>query len=224
MPAPDRGAIAGRLGIARSKADGAVPSGDRWVLIAESWRIIGVTVVGVDNSPRTSTQRTLPRVSRHTEQADQHVTVIIDLIPIRVGSDPSQLLDMRGGTPSRCSRPSSYANPKPGAGREGRRYTDSAASRTPPTEDPPRRALYTGAGLFTGKQTARVESCSPATIMSGVKGRGSSSAHGRPRTTTTPNARPTDSDPTYTPGFGEAACHSSEDRDPGVTPTHPPAP
>jgi transposase len=45
-----------------------------------------VKVIGVDK-----------HVWRHTGRGDKHVTVIIDLTPIRAGSGPARLLDMVGG-------------------------------------------------------------------------------------------------------------------------------
>lgn len=52
-------------------------------LISDPGRFDGVPVVGIDE-----------HVWRHTRLGDKHVTVIIDLTPIRDGTGPSPLLDM----------------------------------------------------------------------------------------------------------------------------------
>ncbi|SPD85953.1 transposase [Micropruina glycogenica] len=78
--------VAEALGVAWNTANEAVLAEGQRVLIDETGRFDGVTVVGVDE-----------HVWRHTRRGDKYVTVIIDLTPIRNGTGPARLLDMLEG-------------------------------------------------------------------------------------------------------------------------------
>ena len=78
--------VAEALGVAWNTANEAVLAEGQRVLIDDTGRFDGVTVVGVDE-----------HVWRHTRRGDKYVTVIIDLTPIRNGTGPARLLDMLEG-------------------------------------------------------------------------------------------------------------------------------
>ena len=78
--------VAEALGVAWNTANEAVLAEGQRVLIDETGRFDGVTVVGVDE-----------HVWRHTRRGDKYVTGIIDLTPIRNGTGPARLLDMLEG-------------------------------------------------------------------------------------------------------------------------------
>ena len=78
--------IAEGLGVSWNTANTAVLAEGRRVLIEDPQRFDGVAVIGVDE-----------HVWRHTRRGEKHVTVIIDLTPIRDGTGPSRLLDMVEG-------------------------------------------------------------------------------------------------------------------------------
>ncbi len=90
-----RGVVIDRLSIARLVAglgaswhtvNDAVLAADRQLLIEDPTRLDGVRVIGVDE-----------HVWRHTRRGDKYVTVIIDLTPVRDGTEPWRLLDMVEG-------------------------------------------------------------------------------------------------------------------------------
>lgn len=74
------------LAVAWNTVNDAVLAEGHRVLIADSARFDGVTVIGVDE-----------HVWRHTRRGDKYVTVIIDLTPVKDGTGPSRLLDMIEG-------------------------------------------------------------------------------------------------------------------------------
>ncbi len=78
--------IAEGLGVAWNTANDAVLAEGKRVLISDPARFEGVAVIGVDE-----------HVWRHTRKGDKHVTVIIDLTPIRDRTGPARLLDMVEG-------------------------------------------------------------------------------------------------------------------------------
>jgi len=78
--------IAEGLGVPWNTANDAVLAEGRRVLIADPHRFDGVRVIGVDQ-----------HVWRHTCRGGKFVTVIIDLTPVRDGTDPARLLDMVEG-------------------------------------------------------------------------------------------------------------------------------
>jgi len=57
---------------------------------------------------------------RHTRRGDKYVTVIIDLTPIRDATGLGRLLDMVKADRSRCSRPGSASETRPGTSLIGR--------------------------------------------------------------------------------------------------------
>lgn len=67
-------------------ANSAVLAQGKRVLIDDPGRFDGVRVLGVDE-----------HVWRHTRKGDKHVTVIIDLTPIRANTGPARLSDMVEG-------------------------------------------------------------------------------------------------------------------------------
>ena len=78
----------------------AVLAEGQCLLINDPGRCGGVRVIGVDE-----------HVWRHTPYGDRHVTVILDVTPIRDRSGPSRLLDM---IPGRSKRGSSQPSFPPG--------------------------------------------------------------------------------------------------------------
>jgi transposase len=81
--------VADGLGVAWNTANDAVLAEGKRVLINDTDRFDGVTVIGVDE-----------HVWRHTRPGDRgekYVTVIIDLTAVRAGTGPARLLDMVEG-------------------------------------------------------------------------------------------------------------------------------
>ena len=78
--------VAEGLGVSWNTANTAVLAEGRRLLIADPARFDGVSILGVDE-----------HVWRHTRRGDKHVTVIIDLTPVRAGTGPARLLDMVEG-------------------------------------------------------------------------------------------------------------------------------
>jgi transposase len=78
--------VAHGLGVSWNTANDAVLAEGHRVLIADSSRLDGVEVIGVDE-----------HVWRHTRRGEKYVTVIIDLTGPRAGTGPARLLDMVEG-------------------------------------------------------------------------------------------------------------------------------
>jgi len=78
--------VAEGLGVSWNTANKAVLAEGKRVLFDDPARLDGVKVLGVDE-----------HVWRHTRKGDKHVTVIIDLTPVRDRADPARLLDMVEG-------------------------------------------------------------------------------------------------------------------------------
>jgi transposase len=78
--------VAEGLGVSWNTANDAVLAEGQRLLIADSARLEGVRVVGVDE-----------HVWRHTRKGDKYVTVVIDLTPVRDETGPSRLLAMLEG-------------------------------------------------------------------------------------------------------------------------------
>ena len=78
--------VAEGLAVSWNTANDAVLTEGKRVLINDPQRLDGVTTIGVDE-----------HVWRHTRRGDKHVTVIIDLTPIRENTGPARLLDMVEG-------------------------------------------------------------------------------------------------------------------------------
>ena len=78
--------VADALDVAWHTANDAVIAEGKRVLIDDSARFDGVTVLGVDE-----------HVWRHTRRGDKYVTVIIDLTPVKNRTGPARLLNMVEG-------------------------------------------------------------------------------------------------------------------------------
>ena len=78
--------VAEGLGVSWNTANAAVLAEGKRMLIEDTGRFDGVTVIGVDE-----------HVWRHTRRGDKYVTVIIDLTGVRNGTGPARLLDMVAG-------------------------------------------------------------------------------------------------------------------------------
>jgi len=76
------------------------------VLIADPARFERVAVIGVDE-----------HVWRHTARGGKYVTVVIDLTPIRDGTDPARLLDMVEGRSKQAFK--QWLQSRPQAWRDG---------------------------------------------------------------------------------------------------------
>lgn len=94
--------IAAALGVSWNTANDAVLEEGRRVLINDPDRCNGVQVIGVDE-----------HMWHHTRRGDKYVTVIIDLTPVRNGTDPARLLDMVEGR-SKSVLAGWLASPRPG--------------------------------------------------------------------------------------------------------------
>ena len=92
--------ISQALVVSWNTANIAVLAEGQCLLINDPGRCGGVRVIGVDE-----------HVWRHTPYGDRHVTVILDVTPIRDRSGPSRLLDM---IPGRSKRGSSQPSFPPG--------------------------------------------------------------------------------------------------------------
>ena len=92
--------ISQALVVSWNTANTAVLAEGQCLLINDPGRCGGVRVIGVDE-----------HVWRHTPYGDRHVTVILDVTPIRDRSGPSRLLDM---IPGRSKRGSSQPGFPPG--------------------------------------------------------------------------------------------------------------
>ncbi len=98
--------VAEGLGIAWNTANAAVLAEGRRVLIDDEQRFDGVAVIGVDE-----------HVWRHTRRGDKYVTVIIDLTPIRDGTERARLLDMVEGRSKQALK--TWLTERPDAWRDG---------------------------------------------------------------------------------------------------------
>src|SRR4051794_11340643 len=78
--------VADALAVSWDTANNAVLAEGKRVLIDDPGRFDRVAVIGVDE-----------HAWRHTRKGDKYVTVIIDLTPIRDGTEPARLLDMVEG-------------------------------------------------------------------------------------------------------------------------------
>jgi hypothetical protein len=96
--------VAEGLGVSWNTANDAVLAEGRRVLIEDPHRFDGVRVIGVDE-----------HCWRHTRRGDKYVTVIIDLT--RSGTAPVQhgCWIWSRADRSRCSRPGSASETRPGA-------------------------------------------------------------------------------------------------------------
>ncbi len=153
--------IAEGLGVSWNTAADAVLVEGRRVLIDDVRRFDGVEVIGVDE-----------QVWRCTRRGEEHVTVIIDLTPIRDGRGSSRLLDMVEGRSERVFEARLAA--RPGAWRQGlmdpfhvvrlagdahdrcrRRVQHDLHGHRGRTGDPlhrARRTLHIGTGLLTDRR------------------------------------------------------------------------
>lgn len=78
--------VAQGLGVSWYTANDAVLAESRRLLISDPTRFDGVRVIGVDE-----------HVWRHTHHGDKHVTLIINLPPVRDSTGPARLLDVIEG-------------------------------------------------------------------------------------------------------------------------------
>ena len=106
--------VAGGLAVSWNTANDAVLAEGKPVLIDDPGRFDGVTAIGVDE-----------HVWHHTRRGDKHVTVIIDLTPVRSGTGSATLLDMLEGRSKQAfkqwlaDRPQAWRDPCQGR-RDGR--------------------------------------------------------------------------------------------------------
>ena len=140
--------VAEALGVSWSTANTAVLAEGKRVLIEDPQRFDDVTVIGVDE-----------HVWRHTRRGDKHVTVIIDLTPIREKTGPARLLDMLEGRSKSVFK--TWLGERDEAWRNGVEvvamdgftgYKTAAAEEIPAAT----AVMDTAADLLTDKQRARL--------------------------------------------------------------------